>query len=92
MLIRKITYKNGRTIYRKTDLLEKINYYDNYFYSIVFSVTLILALILRGWKMEYYNIYTKNGLCINCLLSVETVKELKNQYDVKIKKSKNKRW
>lgn len=42
--------------------------------------------------MEYYNIYTKNGLCINCLLSVETVKELKNQYDVKIKKSKNKGW
>ena len=48
MLIRKITYKNGRTIYRKTDLLEKINYYDNYFYSIVFVVTLILTLILRG--------------------------------------------
>ena len=48
MLIRKITYKNGRTVYRKTGLLEKINYYDNYFYSIVFVVTLILALILRG--------------------------------------------
>lgn len=42
--------------------------------------------------MEYYNIYTKNGLCIKCLLSIETVKELKNQYDVKIKKSKKMGW
>lgn len=42
--------------------------------------------------MGYYIIYTKNGLCINCFLSVETAEELKNQYDVKIKKSKNKGW
>ena len=39
----------------------------------------------------YYNIYTKNGLCINCILSVETAKELKNIYDVRIKKCKSKR-
>ena len=42
--------------------------------------------------MQYYNIYTKNGLCINCLLSVETSKELKNVYDVRIKKCKSKRY
>ena len=42
--------------------------------------------------MEYYNIYTKNGLCINCLLSIETAKDLKKLYDVKIKESKNKGW
>ena len=42
--------------------------------------------------MQYYNIYTKNGLCINCLLSVETAKKLKNLLDVKIKKCKNQRW
>lgn len=36
----------------------------------------------------YYNIYTKNGLCINCFLSSATAKELKNVYDVKIKKCK----
>ena len=40
--------------------------------------------------MQDYFIITKNGLCINCLLSVETAKELKNVYDVKIKKCKNK--
>ena len=41
--------------------------------------------------MQYYNIYTKNGLCINCLLSDETVKKLKNICDVRIKKCKSKR-
>ena len=41
--------------------------------------------------MQYYNIYTKNGLCIKCLLSIETAKELKNLYDVRIKKCKNHR-
>ena len=41
--------------------------------------------------MQYYNIYTKNGLCINCLLSYETAEKLKEFLDVKIKKSK-KRW
>ena len=41
--------------------------------------------------MQYYNIYTKNGLCIKCLLFFETAEELKKLYDVKIKKSK-KRW
>ena len=38
--------------------------------------------------MQDYLIITENGLCINCLLSVETVKELKNKYDVRIKKCK----
>ena len=42
--------------------------------------------------MQYYNIYTKSGLCINCLLSVETAKNLKTLLDVKIKKCKSKRW
>lgn len=40
--------------------------------------------------MQNYIIITRNGLSINCLLSVETAKELKNVYDVKIKKCKNK--
>lgn len=40
--------------------------------------------------MQNYIIITENGLYINCLLSVETAKELKNVYDVKIKKCKNK--
>ena len=38
--------------------------------------------------MQDYLIITENGLCIECLLSVETVKELKNVYDVRIKKCK----
>ena len=40
--------------------------------------------------MQNYIIITKKGLCIECLLSVGTAKELKNVYDVKIKRCKNK--
>ena len=40
--------------------------------------------------MQDYLIITEHGLCIECLLSVEIVKELKNKYDVRIKKCKNK--
>lgn len=48
MLVRKITFKNGRVIYKKTSLLEKISFYENYIYPVIFTITLILALILRG--------------------------------------------
>lgn len=40
--------------------------------------------------MQNYIIITRNGLYIECLLSGETAKELKNIYDVRIKKYKNK--
>ena len=40
--------------------------------------------------MQNYIIITENSLCIECLLSVETAKELKNIYNVRIKKYKNK--
>lgn len=47
MLVRKITLKNGRVIYKKTSLLEKISYYENYIYPVIFTITLFVLLFIR---------------------------------------------
>lgn len=45
MKIRKIKYKNGREIYRKTSLLDKIKYYEDLIYGIVFGLGLIAVIV-----------------------------------------------
>ena len=45
MLIRKIKYKNGREIYRKTSLLDKIENYADLIYSFVFGLGLIAVIV-----------------------------------------------
>lgn len=45
MLIRKIKYKNGREIYRKTGLLDKIKHYEDLVYGVVFGLGLITVLV-----------------------------------------------
>ena len=45
MKIRKIKYKNGREIYRKISLLDKIKYYEDLIYSIVFGLGLIAVIV-----------------------------------------------
>ena len=45
MQIRKIKYKNGREIYRKTSLLDKIEYYADLIYSFVFGLGLIAIIV-----------------------------------------------
>ena len=45
MLVRRIKYKNGRVVYRKTSLLYKIKYYEDLIYIIVFGLGLITVLI-----------------------------------------------
>ena len=45
MKIRKIKYKNGREIYRKTSLLEKIKYYEDLIYGVVFGLGLIAIIV-----------------------------------------------
>ena len=41
MLVRKIKYKNGREIYRRTSFLDKVKYYEDLIYSIVFAFGLV---------------------------------------------------
>ena len=45
MQIRKIKYKNGREIYRKTSLLDKIKYYEDLIYGVVFGLGLIAVIV-----------------------------------------------
>ena len=45
MQIRKIKYKNGREIYRKRSLLDKIKYYEDLIYGIVFGLGLIAVIV-----------------------------------------------
>lgn len=45
MQIRKIKYKNGREIYRKTSLLDKIKYYEDLVYGVVFGLGLIAVIV-----------------------------------------------
>lgn len=45
MLIRKINYKNGREIYRKRSLIDKIKYYEDLIYGIVFGIGLIAVIV-----------------------------------------------
>lgn len=45
MLVKKIKYKNGREIYRKTDLLEKIKYYEDLIYGVIFGLGLIAVIV-----------------------------------------------
>lgn len=45
MQIRKIKYKNGREIYRKTSLLDKIKYYEDLVYGVIFGLGLIAVIV-----------------------------------------------
>ena len=45
MLVRKIKYKNGREIYRRINILDKIKYYEDLVYSVVFGLALIAILV-----------------------------------------------
>lgn len=45
MIIRRIKYKNGRTIYKRTGLMDKIKYYEDTIYSIVFVIGIITVLV-----------------------------------------------
>ena len=45
MQIRKIKYKNGREIYRKISLLDKIKYYEDLVYGVVFGLGLIAVIV-----------------------------------------------
>ena len=45
MKIRKINYKNGREIYRKTNILDKVKYYEDLIYSVVFGIGLIAVIV-----------------------------------------------
>ena len=45
MQIRKIKYKNGREIYRKRSLLDKIKYYEDLIYGVVFGIGLIAVIV-----------------------------------------------
>lgn len=45
MLIRKIKYRNGREIYRKKSLLDKIKYYEDLIYGVVFGLGLIAVIV-----------------------------------------------
>lgn len=45
MQIRKIKCKNGREIYRKTSLLDKIKYYEDLIYGVVFGLGLIAVIV-----------------------------------------------
>ena len=45
MLVRKIKYENGREIYRRTNILDKIKYYEDLIYSVVFGLALIAILV-----------------------------------------------
>ena len=51
MLVRKIKYKNGREVYRRTSFLDKVKYYEDLIYSIVFAfgLVVVLAFILVGF-------------------------------------------
>ena len=45
MQIRKIKYKNGREIYRKTNILDKVKYYEDLIYGVVFGLGLIAVIV-----------------------------------------------
>lgn len=45
MQIRKIKYKNGREIYRKTNILDKVKYYEDLVYGVVFGLGLITVIV-----------------------------------------------
>ena len=45
MQIRKIKYKNGREIYRKTNILDKVKYYEDLVYGVVFGLGLIAVIV-----------------------------------------------
>lgn len=45
MLMRKIKYKNGREIYRRANFFDKIKYYEDLIYGIIFGLGLITVLV-----------------------------------------------
>lgn len=45
MLVRKIKYKNGREIYRRTSFLDKVKYYEDLIYSIIIIFGLVTVLV-----------------------------------------------
>lgn len=51
MLVRKIKYKNGREVYRRTSFLDKVKYYEDLIYGIIvaFELVVVLVFILVGF-------------------------------------------
>ena len=45
MLVRKIKYRNGREIYRKTSFLDKVKYYEDLIYGVVFSGSIVAVIV-----------------------------------------------
>lgn len=45
MLLRKIRYKNGREIYRKTSFWDKVKYYEELIYGFVFAGGIIAVIV-----------------------------------------------
>ena len=45
MQIRKIKYKNGREIYRRTNILDKVKYYEDLIYGVIFGLGLIAIIV-----------------------------------------------
>lgn len=45
MIVKKTKFENGREIYRKADFLEKIKFYEDEIYSIVFSVGMVVVVV-----------------------------------------------
>ena len=45
MQIRKIKYKNGREIYKRINILDKVKYYEDLIYGVVFGLGLIAVIV-----------------------------------------------
>ena len=45
MLVRKIKYRNGREIYRKTSFLDKVKYYEDLIYGVVFAGSIVAVIV-----------------------------------------------
>lgn len=50
MLIKEIKKRN-RTVYKKADLLDKMNYYEDIVYAVIFGVTIVCLVVFAflGW-------------------------------------------
>ena len=62
MIVKKTKFKNGREIYRKADFLEKIKYYEDEIYSIVFSVGMLVVMIFLFTGIIEYEFLKKQKL------------------------------
>lgn len=45
MLVRKIKYKNGREIYKRTNILNKVKYFENLIYEVIFAGGIVAVIV-----------------------------------------------